>query len=276
MSITPQRTLAACLIAVALGAPPAAVAEIGHSLRSNKGERADDNHFELGLGLLAYDSPRLRGLERGDTWLLPIFNGRYQWKRLFVENFAEDSNGLALGYSAHRGDNWSLDLLLTRQHGGLSIETDDAGAIATDGDEVFAVRIGGYAGKLLWQGQLWHDVGGTHKGGGAQLLVGSGWQLRNFNLHAMAGANYRSAAVLDYYYGVSAPQAQVTGLSEFSAGAGFGVAAEVGVTRALSKHWVFRSTARYAQLPDAIADSPRLLQAQQHSASLLTSLTYVF
>ena len=74
----------------------------------------------------------------------------------------------------------------------------------------------------------------------------------------MAGVNYRSKEINNYYYATSdeivaknEPQ-----LSAYKAGGGFDVVGQVGVSYPVSKNVLFESYLRYTEVTDDISDSP--------------------
>lgn len=277
MTLSSKHATLGTLILCALFGSSAPAAEIGRGLRDTDSvSDPQANYFEVGIGLSSYDGPQIRGQEKNDLRVVPIINGRYQWHGVFVENFAEASDGLVLGYNAYNADAWSLDLMLTSKHSGVDADNNELEGIRPRRDIVAGARLSGYAGDYLWQLQGWHDVSQRHDGFGASALVGRSWQLKNWNLHAVTGAGYRSSKVLDYYYGVSSDQALVSGIGEYSVGGGVQYSAEVGLTYPVSERWVFRSTARYTLLPGGLADSPLLDSNERGAVSLLSSITYVF
>ena len=165
--------------------------------------------------------------------------------------------------------------MLTPKHLGGTAE-GEFGDVRSRSDLAATARASGYVGNYLWQVQGWRDVIGRHAGFGASALFGRHWQLRNWNLHAMAGAAYTSADANDYYYGVTGQQSAQTGLAEFESGGGLRYSAEVGVTYPLGRKWVMRSTLRATRLPGEVADSSRLDDHDPDTLGWMTSVSYVF
>ncbi|MBH9579704.1 MipA/OmpV family protein [Inhella proteolytica] len=268
----PQR--AALLLVAALMTGPAAAEDIGRELR--RGESAEGNYLELGLGLRAANGPKRHGLDADPLGLAAIINGCFQWKGVFIENHAEDAHGLVLGYGLVEQPDWSLDLLLTSKHQRTRHEGAAWRVLDTQADRVAGLRLSGTAGAAVWQFNAWKDVSGRHDGFGASAQLGRAWQHGNWNLHALAGLNYSSAKVLDYYHGVSAQQSAVTGLAAYRAGAGWGGAAEVGASYPLARDWVLRSTLRAIRNPSTVRDSSRWSDPKRTATSLLLSVSHVF
>lgn len=275
MTVTARQRLSLLLVA-ALMAGPVAAEDIGRELR--RGESTEGNYLELGLGLLSVDGAKRHGMALRDQRqsLMAIINGRFQWKGMFIENHAEDSNGWVLGYSVVEQPDWSLDLLLTSKHFRTRHEGPSWSALDTRADRVAGLRLSGNANDYVWQVNAWKDVSGRHKGAGASVQLGRAWQLGNWNLHALAGVNYSGAKVLDYYYGVSAQQSAATGLAAYSAKAGLSTAAELGASYPLARDWVLRSTLRVGRMADSVADSTRWREKQSHSSSLMLGISHVF
>lgn len=273
MKITATQRAALLLIG-ALLAGPAAAEDIARELR--RGDSADANYLELGLGLLAVNGPKRHGFEQDKLGWAAIINGRFQWKGLFIENHAEDSHGLVLGYGLLERPDWSLDLLLTSKHFRSRHDGEAWRSLDARADRVAGLRLSGNAGATVWQLNAWRDVSGSHDGFGASAQLGQAWQLGNWNLHALAGVNYSSAKVLNYYYGVSAQQSAASGLAAYRAGAGLGVAAELGASYPLARHWVLHSTLRASRAARSVSDSTRWREPKSLSSSLLLSVSHVF
>ncbi|MGQ3054104.1 MAG: MipA/OmpV family protein [Roseateles sp.] len=271
MTFTARQRLSLLLVAT-LMAGPAAAENISRELR--RGESTEANHLELGLGLLATHGPKLHGVDHRNPRLVPILSGRYEWKGVFVELGGSDR--LGLGYSLVDNPNWSLELLLNSNHAGTRHEGAAWKALDTKADHVAGLRLTANRGDYVWQLHAWKDVSGRHNGFGGSVQLGRAWQLGNWNLHALAGVGYGSAKTMNYFNGVTAQQAAATGLAEYRAGGGVGMAAEVGASYPLARSWVLRSTLRVGRIADSVADSSRWREKQGRASSLMLGLSYVF
>jgi outer membrane protein len=264
-----------------LFAAPAHAGDIGRSLRA--GETSideEDNYLELGVSVIAADGLRFKGDLRSDARITPAINARYQWHGVFAEVFAEARAGWSLGYNAYSDEDLSVDFTVGSRYADIGPGiSDELGGIETrDRDLSAGVRVSGYVSDYLWQLQAWGDVSDVHGGVGASALIGRHWQVRNWNLHALVGAGYRSAATLDYYYGVTPQEAAASHgyLTAYDAQGGLSYSAEVGATYPLSESWVVRTTARYGHTTGEVAQSPLFECAKRNSAALIFNVSYVF
>lgn len=270
-STTRQRLSLSIFFVAALTAGPVAAESISRELR--RGDGSEGNHLEVGLGLLAADGPKFHGVDDRILRWTAILNGRYEWKGLFAE--VGGSDRLGLGYALVDNPTWSLELLLNTHHGGTRHEGMWK-LLDTRADRVAGLRLTANSGDYVWQAHAWKDVSGHHDGYGGSLQLGRAWQAGNWNLHALAGVNFGSARVMNYFHGVSAEQAAATGLAAYRAGSGVSLAAEVGASYPLARNWVLRSTLRVGRLADSAADSSRWREKQSHSSSVMLGISHVF
>ena len=223
--------------------------------------------------------PRLLlGEDEQDTQVKVFINGRYQWRGLFVEAFAESYQGVVLGYNAFNTEHWSIDVIGHDQFEEISQEEYEQlqGIETRRGDFAVGVRATAYYHNFIMQFQVLHDITGNHGGVGGSTMIGRNWQWRNWNFHSLLGLHYQSADTLDYYFGVSSQEASAQ-FPEYDLESETMFTAEVGVTYPLSEKWIWRSTLIFADVPEGISNSPIMSNEKTDDAILLISgLSYVF
>ena len=202
------------LVATALLAGGAAqAADIITDLR--EGRRASNGgYFELGIGAAYIDTPFVEqnsDYENGSAVAFSM-NGAWRYKRFFFEATYGGYDGLNLGFNLVDTPQWSVDFLAASAEG-LIIEKDREPADRDDAlfeRENFysgaGVRVTRYAGDYVMQAKLVTD---THHNNGvsASARLGRGWQVRNWNLHALGTLDYSSDKTTDYFFGVDADEA---------------------------------------------------------------------
>ncbi len=250
-------------------------ADIARDVRigDNAPESRNGGFLEIGGGLFVESNP-VRG-EEDMAGIGVMISGRYRWNGLFIETIQHSSNALSLGYNAWNNENWSVDIIGTSIN--TEIITDDNKALEgldkRKSDFLFGGRATGYFGNYVAQLQVVEDASDAHGGVITSLEGGRNWQVRNWNYHALLGIRYHSRKVVDYYLGIRPEEASAT-LPEYSADAGALFTTEIGVTYPLSEHWLFRGTAQYEYLSDALNQSPII--NSNHYSTLSTTFNYVF
>lgn len=251
--------------------------DITHQLRdASKEQPPTDNYVELGLGLAVGVAPSLT--DDDDQWAsgYAVINGSYTWNKVFVEMYGESGEGLLLGYNVHDSKNWSLDFVVGPKFRSLNFDDKFADLDERKSSAMFGGRLTGYLGDNVLQFTLKHDISGNSKGTLASALIGRNWQIRNWNVHGLAGVYYYDSDINDYYYGVSETEASRTEFTEYNPDSNVNVAAEVGVTYPITENWVLRSTARFSTVSDEDMDSPLFATTRSTRLSLSTSISYVF
>lgn len=261
---------------------PVCAGDLSSEIR--KGASAPDNHnggyFEIGLGVTSYTHP-IVGMPEGNTkgdvhteGFLDI-SARYQYGCLFGEIFSQSLEQFTLGCNFYNGDNLSLDWVGLAQHDEMSgDETNDyRGLKKRRGDFMSGPRATAYFGNYIVQLHALVDISNTHHGELYSLKLARHWQYRNWTVHGIVGATYRSRQITDYYFSIDAAEAsEKYPQSEVPAGMAYVV--ELGVTYPLNEKWVFRSFIRRIDLQSAAMRSPLILD--DHGEAIATSISYVF
>ena len=265
---------------VVFPARPLFAADIATEVRRGgevEADTSDGGYLEIGGGLYYIESPIYGIPEDGQKEILPAItiNARYQYKGWFAEAFSESQNGLSLGYNAGNSRHWIIDLIGSIQHQELSEEESDKleGLRSRHSDFMGGARLTGYHGNYVTQLQLLHDISNTHHGYLVDVNAGRGWQIRNWNLHALLGARYRSEKIIDYYLGVRDYEASER-FPAYTAEGGMFYTVETGVTYPLAQNWVFSSFMRYTRLPNKLTGSPLIID--NDAFEFLASINFVF
>lgn len=125
-------------------------------------------------------------------------------------------------------------------------------------DRDYAVELGlellsdGSWGQL--QMTAFHDVSNTHDGYEIHFNYSYGWRNQRFYIEPSVGASYKSAALNNYYWGVSENEAGVVILPH-QASAGTNVHSRLMLGYQLSRHWSLSLVAEFERLNDEAAAS---------------------
>lgn len=125
----------------------------------------------------------------------------------------------------------------------------------------YTFKYGGVTGQV----DVLHEI--TGQNGGDEVRAAIGIRLPNIcgTLTANAGITWKSAAMVNYYYGASGIYAPRSALNPFL---------KLGYTLPLAGKWRFNAFAEYELLGRAIADSP--IVAERHVATAFVGAIYTF
>lgn len=249
-------------------------------------EPSSENGGHLQIGLEGGYSTAI--LEEGNQRFVVLnLSGRYQWYRAFIEidNTGFAYNGPSVGYTFWQGQHTSLDIMANISDG---FDPDDydrlenAGLRARSPKINLGFRLTAQIDDYLVQGHVFNslvkdsDAPGDKRrvnGVSASLAIGKQWQLRNWNFYGLAGLNYQSGELNNYYFGIDDFEASPA-FGAYSASSGISAATRWGVTYPIGRDWVFDSAVDYRRASSAVADSPLL--DDTYSASIGISISYVF
>lgn len=243
-------------------------AEIGRDILD--GEPGNHSVIELGfstqilqvplLGLNDQDPEDSGGVELHAELGLQLqleYNGFFL--DVIKEGFSmeEGFGDITLGYNVYTNRNTSLDLVATQVFHEIARDEYTGFESVDDRDEDvhIGVRSSHYFGNFQLQLDVSRDVSGAHDGVVAAAQVGRRLQLRNSSIHGLAGVRYFSEDIMQHYFGVSDSESTAT-LASYDADDGFFPTAQIGATFPIGKKWIFRTSAEYSILPDAVSDSP--------------------
>lgn len=200
--------------------------------------------FELGGGGVV--APRYEGAS--DYLLSPY--PTFRLKRLTLPNGFQIGGGDGMGLSFYpsftfRGERKAAD---NPELAGLddvdsAVELGAGVGYATPYWKVFAEVRRGFSGHEGYVGEI-----------GADLVA---YPTDRLSVSVGPRASFADGAYMDTYFGVSASEAQNSGLTEFDAGAGFkSIGVEASARYALLDAWAVESSAGYNRLVGDAADSP--------------------
>ena len=175
----------------------------------------------------------------------------------YGENFhftADEKEGLLLGYTLARNNNWALDGILSPRGAGpfdndLLEDLDDR-----DIDFHAGVRYTQYGEDNVIKLEASKDISNTHDGFILSASYEQEWQIKNWIVSGGVGIGYVSEDMIDYYFGVNNSEATAdfpqydadeTTIASISARAEYPV----------NENWVFNTQLTHAFLGDEITDS---------------------
>jgi outer membrane protein len=243
-------------------------------------DSGDGGYFEVGAGLGAYTSPLLgapEGNKKNEVHpeLFLDINARYQYRGFFAELFSQSLEQFTLGYNFYNGADWSVDWVGLTQHDEMSAEEsrDFRGLKRRRADYMSGPRITVYLDNYIVQLHGLLDISDTHHGELYSIKLARHWQYRNWTIHGILGATYRSRQITDYYFSVKESEASAK-FPVYSAPSAISYVGELGVTFPLSEKWVFRSFIRHIDIGSEAVKSPLILS--DHGDTIASAISYVF
>ncbi|MFT7559121.1 MAG: outer membrane protein [Flavobacteriales bacterium] len=245
----------------------------------------NSGYVELGLAAGYFDSPLKYAPQKNDEFLIsPIVSGEYHHGKLFFEASQASQDGVSLGYTAFENNNISVDILAASINNAINEQDkpNNDGSVQSrrerkllSRESIYSgsgVRITSHLSNVILQYRLVTDTFAAH-GYTSTLRVGRGWQVRNWNFHAILSAQYTSAKTNDYWYGIDADETTIN-FPEYQANSSLTYTGLIGFAYPIDEHWVFRSFAAFAQLPNEVTDSP--LIASDDVSIIFSTINYVF
>lgn len=110
------------------------------------------------------------------------------------------------------------------------------------------------AGFVDFQLQYVSDFTRVHQGDEVRVALAKYWEAGRHHLFTSIGAVWQSSEVINYYYGVTASEADARGT--YSTNAAITPLARLDWNYELTERWDLRFLATYRQLPDEISASP--------------------
>jgi outer membrane protein len=222
--------------------------------------------------------------------LIPQVN--YNGERFFIQNldfgfilWEKDSQQLNLfatpSYDQVYFHRWSPSQFFIDQNGfattGKGSNDDDELPVINGGDDKEFVTpafrdpqqrdlrdrhmagLGGFeyslsTGLIDVQLQYVTDFTGVHDGDEVRVALAKYWASGKHRISTSIGAIWQSSEVINYYYGVTAPEADLRGT--YHADAALTPVARLDWNYQLTERWDLRFLANYRQLPDEISASP--------------------
>ncbi|WP_448569511.1 MipA/OmpV family protein [Thalassotalea ganghwensis] len=246
-----------------------------------------EGYLKVGYGFKYKASPYWDKDSGGSLFI----SGRYQVKPGFFIEIAHGANeldqGTNIGFNFYNTDTWSFDLLTVRGHGENAYHfgnnettfliekrksTNMLGIRTTGafGRSTVQFTIAPYTLNKQYDNALYASLWGSHS-----------WQVKNWQVNAALGAEYRSAGMLDYYYSTTPAMEQI-GIPKYQASSGIDIVSQLGVSYPISENVLFESYARYKLITNSITDFPPMKIAanldsrQQHETEFGILVSYVF
>lgn len=234
------------------------------------------------LGVSAQRAPEYAGSGKSDLKLRPLWALRYGRYRLStsranaVLGFGADAPGPGASADLIAGDRFKFGAAL-RIDGGR--KSSDTPAFAGLPDVRRTVRGRVYASYVLnkhWSlgASLSQDLLGRQGGAQFSTDIGYGDRLGAHSEWSVGfGSSFQDRRHAQSYFGVSAPSAQRTGLSAFEAQGGMqDLHLGIGLTTALTPHWIAFGSAGWAVLHGSAAASP--LTRDRSNGSVSVGIAY--
>lgn len=113
----------------------------------------------------------------------------------------------------------------------------------------------GDMGRFQWQLQALSDVSGVHDGKEVRFAVSTGTEQHAHQLGVSLGFSWKSAEVMEYYYGVTQGESS-QGRPVYRPGSGTSPFVRLSWSRPISAHWRWLGSLQFEQLSDAVRHSP--------------------
>lgn len=239
--------------------------------------------LKLGVGFKSRSSPYSQEKNGYATFI----DGRYQWQNgVYVEysngknelnqdenGGAELNQGLSFGYNFYNTEHWNFDLNISQAHGKLGLGfIDDVNSersffIRTKMTDMLGLRAtGNYSQTRVQFIVAPYSFNSEYDDGlYASLWLAQSWQIKNWEVYASLGAQYRSEEIISYYYelpearsktGFADYNTAVNNFDHYHASAAVNLTMQVGLSYPISENWLFESFIKYSNVSDSITDSP--------------------
>lgn len=282
MWIRCRRLIVCCAWIIAGIALNSAAGDLSNDVRKGAAgpNSGDGGYFEIGMGVTAYTSPILgapEGNEKGEIHpeILIDINARYQYRGFFAELFSQSLEQFTLGYNFYNGESWAVDWVGLLQHDEMNAKEskDYRGLKRRRDDFMSGPRATAYLGNYIVQLHALTDISNTHHGELYSLKLARHWQYRNWTIHGILGATYRSHQITNYYFAIDESEASEQ-FPAFAASSAVSYVGELGATYPLSEKWVFRSFIRRIDIGSEATQSPLILD--RHGDMIASAISYVF
>ena len=124
-----------------------------------------------------------------------------------------------------------------------------------------------------WQLTFLQDISTVHKGQQVGIEYSHRWLWHSFRLGLRIGSDWKSATLIDYYYGVSQRD---TDLSEFyfKGQSGWQTYLSINAQKPINENWSWLANIGYRRLPNSLTNSP--LIEQNNIRNLFLGVAYRF
>ena len=257
---------------------------LGYGVRTNPLSFSDDRNLFLIPDIAWY----------GENWYLDNLEVGYQWS--YNSSFAFETFVTLNTSNLHFQDDHGSSFLLDSEFAtGVGLPGDDTefdippttenpalpAILALSPDDVqdrdFAVDVGvrahWYTDHSEWTLALLHDISDIYGGARAVVSYSKPWSLGSWKLLSSAELEWRSADLLDYYYGVD-NRDLADPRYHYTPGSGLFTRIKLTASRPISANWRWLLHFSYNRLPSAMTDSP--LVAKDYTITTFAGVTYQF
>lgn len=221
----------------------------------------------VGLAVVAQKSP----YAGYDTDVLPVPVINWEGKKFHFR-------GGSVGYTLFDNDSTSVSLLASPYFMRFKRkDTDDVQLRQLSNRSMSAMAGVAVRHTAPWgvlQGNVQAEVSGHGGGLAADAKYSYPIPTGRVVLVPGVGAQYASSSLNDYYFGISAVEAQRSGLAEYRAGSGVSPYMDVSAVMPLGPRWTATASLRRTLLSNAVKDSP--MTSRSHMDSALLALSYGF
>lgn len=127
--------------------------------------------------------------------------------------------------------------------------------------------------NMEFSASLQNDISGVHKGQIVGLAYSVNWLWHDIQFKTQIGADWKSAHLVDYYYGIDQKDTSVL-QQWFEADAGVETYVSVNIQKPINKNWVWVSSLSYRTLPTSMTLSP--LVEENNIKRLFMGVAYRF
>lgn len=124
-----------------------------------------------------------------------------------------------------------------------------------------------------WQLTFQQDISNVYKGQQIRLEFSHRWLWRDFRLGLRIGTDWKSARLIDYYYGVSQRDTDFTELY-FNGKSGWQTYLSLNAQKTINEKWSWLANIGYRKLPNSLISSP--LIEQSNIRNIFLGLAYRF
>ncbi len=221
----------------------------------------------VGLAVAAQKSP----YAGYDTDVLPVPVINYDGKKFHFR-------GGSIGYTLFNTESTEVSLLASPYMMRFKRnDTDDVQLRQLSNRSMSAMAGVAVRHSAPWgvlQGNVQADISGHGGGLAADAKYAYPIPTGRVMLIPGVGANYASSSLNDYYFGISAEEAQRSGLAAYRAGSGVAPYMDLTAVMPLGPHWTATASLRRTLLSNAVKDSP--MTVGDHMDSAVLALTYGF
>lgn len=232
----------------------------------------------------------------GDNWYLDNTEVGYQWsqrehfametfvtlnsaygdfKRSHISNFIIDGVNISNSFEDSTSPGLIPDQGIETINDRTMLVTQLSPADVADRDLAVdaGIRFHWYSELSEWSFSAAHDVSNVYQGAQFNVQYRRYWQSGDWKITGNLGLTWKSADLLDYYYGIDERDIDCVSL-HYSAGSGWFPRIGVSATKKITGNWRWLLHASYNHLPSAMTDSP--LVDKKYTITTFAGVTYRF